>query len=167
MENENKEIIQQEDQIEKTENSEELDELAALRKENQELKAIIAGETKEDEMIKEFFEEFPIAEQFADQLNDIATEKQLNDKNGLIYALAVVLSNNFKTPEKLAGDEDFLKMNIYTNEDIKNHFIKEYLENLAKSPIGCPKKGNIPVSAEKKPKTIASAGEMARALFRK
>ena len=118
-------------------------------------------------MARAYFAEFPFAEDFVDDICQVLEQTGAKDKNDLVYAYAKVISEKYKNPQSLIEDDDFLANNVYTNEKIREFFIKEFLEKAKKAPVGCLKRGGIPTTAADKPKTIASAGEMARALFRK
>ena len=138
-----------------------------LQKENARLLALIEEKNHDCEQAKKFLEEFPCAEEFVDDICLALEQGDTADEYALLYAFAKVLSQKYVQPQKLAEDEDFLKANIYTNDKIREFFVKEFLEKVKKAPVGCLKRGGIPTTSAEKPKTIALAGEMAKALFRK
>ena len=112
--------------------------------------------------------EFPQASGFFDDICDaLAQDGSLAGAEGLNKAYMRVLSQKYKTPEQLAQDEDFLLKHIFCNEKIRERFIRQYLDSLPQAPDVCEKRGAIPVSAHSRPATLRSAGELARALFRK
>lgn len=143
------------------------EQIAKLQEENALLLAALEEKNQDCEMARAFFAEFPFAEDFVDDICQVLEQTGAKDKNDLVYAYAKVISEKYKNPQSLIEDDDFLANNVYTNEKIREFFIKEFLEKAKKAPVGCLKRGGIPTTAADKPKTIASAGEMARALFRK
>lgn len=143
------------------------EQLIKLQEENAKLLEALKEKNQDCETAKAFFAEFPFAEDFVDDICQVVEQVGAKDKSDLVYAYAKVLSEKYKNPKALVDDEDFLANNVYTNEKIREFFIKEFLEKVKKAPVGCLKRGSIPSTTADKPKTIASAGEMARALFRK
>lgn len=139
----------------------------ALQQENARLLSALGEQARENEQAKAFLHQFPLAEEFIDDICCELDKRGVADENALLYAYAQVLSAKYKTPQSLVDDEEFLAQNVYPNEKIREFFIKEFLEKAKRAPIGCLKRGGIPTTSAQKPKTIASAGEMARALFRK
>ena len=143
------------------------EQIVNLQNENARLLALLDEKNHDCEKAEAFFEEFPCAEEFVDDICIALEERGVDDEQALLHAFAKVLSQKYVNPQKLASDEEFLKANIYTNDKIREFFIKEFLEKAKKAPVGCLKRGGIPTTSAEKPKTIALAGEMAKALFRK
>lgn len=143
------------------------DQLIKLKEENAKLLEALEEKNQDCEMARAFFAEFPFAEDFIDDICQKLEDIGAKDKQDIVYAYAKVLGEKYKSPQALVEDQDFLANNVYTNEKIREFFIREFLEKAKKAPVGCLKRGSIPITTADKPKTIASAGEMARALFRK
>jgi|GEM_PF-3390159 hypothetical protein len=139
-----------------------------LTEENEALRTQADGSSPEEEVIEAFLAEFPQASGFFDDICDaLAQDGSLAGAEGLNKAYMRVLSQKYKAPEQLAQDEEFLLKHIFCNEKIRERFIRQYLDSLPQAPDVCEKRGAIPVSAHSRPATLRSAGELARALFRK
>lgn len=122
----------------------------------------------EEEAIEAFLAEFPQAAGFFDDICGVLeAEPELCGAEGLQKAYTRVLAQKYRAPEELAQDEEFLQKNIFCNEQIRRMFIRQYLDSLPQAPEACEKHGAPPVSAHSRPVTLRSAGELARALFRK
>lgn len=77
-------------------------------------------------------------EMVEDITNEIINNETFSKSNdGLEKAYMSVLEKKFIPHENLAKDEEFLNKYIYSNEDIKNKIIKDYVSSLQdiKSPI--------------------------------
>ncbi len=139
-----------------------------IRQLEEENRAFKADPSPEDAVIESFLVEFPGATDFFDDICRVLEEDaSLAGAEGLHKAYTRVLSQKYQAPEQLAQDEDFLLNYIFCNEKIREKFIRQYLDSLPQAPDMCEKRGAIPVSAHSKPATLRSAGELARALFRK
>ncbi len=150
------------------ENSELLEKIEALEKENQRLNEKLSGEDKNAQIAREFFEIFPIAENFVDEICDcLDSDLSLVGMEGLNKALATVLANKYKSPENFANDDDFLENFIFNNSAVRERIIKDYLTAVSTSPKICAKGCSLPVTEREKPKDVRSAGELARALFKR
>lgn len=124
--------------------------------------------SEEDAVIEAFLTEFPqAAEFFEDICGILEAEPALCGAEGLQKAYTRVLAQKYRAPEELAQDEAFLQKNIFGNEKIRGIIIRQYLDSLPQAPEVCEKHGAPPVSAHSRPATLRSAGELARALFRK
>ncbi len=127
--------------------------------------AELRGEDEDRECVKAFFEAFPGAESFADE---ICAYIDMHDGcEGLEQALLYVLLDKYKTPEQLASDENFLKTFIFENKRVKEKMIADYIDSLARTPSVCIERGGLLQTKHEKPATVRAAGELARALFRK
>lgn len=150
------------------ENNELLEKIKVLEQENQRLNAQLSEDNENDRIAREFFENFPIAENFVDEICDcLDSDLSLVGMEGLNKALATVLANKVKTPESFARDNDFLENFIFNNSAVKDRIIKDYLTAVSNSPKICAKGCSLPVTEREKPKDVRSAGELARALFKR
>ncbi len=143
--------------------------LKALEEENAYLKQAAEQETKEEEEVREFLQRFPLAQDFTEELCSCLEEhSELCGTEGLTTALLTVLCKNYKNPKELAHDEEFLRSYIFNNERVSQAILEEYLNSVStQSQAVCVKRGCLPKTEKEKPTTIFSAGEMAKALFRK
>ena len=79
-----------------------------------------------------------------------------------------LLSNNYKKPEDYANDGEFLNNYIFSNKEIKDKIVKDYLSNITQnSPIKIDKSGSsISLTPPKQPTTIAEAGKLAKSIIK-
>ena len=79
-----------------------------------------------------------------------------------------LLSNNYKTAEFYAEDDEFLNNYIFTNKQVKDRILKDYLSNITQnSPIKVDKSGSsITLTPPKQPTTIAEAGKLAKSIIK-
>ena len=115
--------------------------------------------------IAEFISIYPLARTYAGKIGKILLDEPslANNEEGLSLALLRILAKEYKTPELLVEDEDFLNGYVYTNDKIRNYIIAEYLESLEgmTPPIIMARGGEVFVTPAKKPRTIREASDMA------
>ena len=121
------------------------------------------------EKVQKFLQDFPIAKDFALQIGrEIAANQQLSlDPSCLEKALAITLAKGYVSPEKLAADEDFLQKYILTNQSVKDRIIESYFDDLQqnKPPKSISTRGQMTIAPPNKPKSIAEAGSVIRAML--
>lgn len=114
--------------------------------------------------VDKFFEKTPSAKNFAKEIaNKIILEPELKkNKNCLEIALTRVLVDNFKTPEELMSDGQFLKDYVLSNERVKEAVIDAYLKGVRSSqpPVMLTENGMQCVAPQIKPRSIEEAGKM-------
>lgn len=100
----------------------------------------------------------PELEQFADELKTAGSVEELGLK------LAQLLAGKINEPCKIINDENFLNNYVYTNADIINKVVADYLDSLVsiKVPQTITKGGNSYVSPTYRPRTLDEAGKMAK-----
>ena len=100
-----------------------------------------AGESQENIQKEEFawnknISEFLQSHKNASLLVDEITDEIINDNtlktsdDGLEKAYARVIEKKYIPHEELANDQNFLEKYIYSNDNIKNKIIKEYVSSL-------------------------------------
>lgn len=118
-----------------------------------------------DEKIEEFVTKYEFVKPFTSALKDTLTkDKNLNLENEVIN----ILSQNYKSPEFYANDSEFLNNYIFSNKEIKDKIIKDYLSNITlNSPIKYEKSGSsISLTPPKQPSTIKEAGKLAKSIIK-
>lgn len=119
--------------------------------------------------VQRFLRDYPIAKNFAEQIGmEIANDKGLSlDASCLEKALAITLAKEYVAPDKLAEDEDFLQKYILCNESIKDRIIDGYFESLQQNlpPRSISSRGHMTITPPSKPKSIAEAGSVIRAML--
>ncbi|MBR2860836.1 MAG: hypothetical protein IKB86_03270 [Clostridia bacterium] len=145
------------------------EQLKMLQQENESLKRQLGNQDQTDGLIEEFLSEYPLAERFVDEICLCLEENpDLEGKEGLIKALASVLCSSWRDESQLAQDEKFLNNYVFNNQQVRKTILEDYLNEIAsnRGPV-LTKSGALPKTKMEKPQTIRSAGELARALFRK
>lgn len=121
------------------------------------------------EKVQKFLRDFPIAKDFAAQIGrEIADSKDLLfDQNCLEKALAITLAKGYVAPEKLAADEDFLQKYVYSNQAVKDRIIQDYFDELQHNqpPKSISTRGQMTLAPPSRPKSIAEAGSVIRAML--
>lgn len=119
--------------------------------------------------VQRFLRDYPIAKNFAEQIGrEIAKDKGLSlDASCLEKALAITLAKEYVAPDKLAEDEEFLQKYILCNESIKDRIIDGYFESLQQNlpPRSISSRGQMTITPPSKPKSIAEAGSVIRAML--
>ena len=122
--------------------------------------------------IVSFFEDNPLAKNYLKQISQMVVEdKELQKSDApLEKAWLKWLENNFKTPEQLLADEEFLKQ-IKSNEQLKKEIISDYLSQIKNNDFTPPiylKSGTSGVIKNSlKAKSLEEVKELARKIFSK
>lgn len=114
--------------------------------------------------VKTLMEKYPVAERFADELNDEIAKSARAE--GYEEALLNVLSRNIKTEEEMAKDEKVISK-VLSDEDNKEYVINGYLDRIRENNSfrSLPKGGAIPVAPAYRPRSIKEAGEIAKKIL--
>jgi ribosomal protein L11 methylase PrmA len=124
------------------------------------------------ENVKLFFANHPLAKEYIAEISEVLQKDESVSKqtNSLEVALTKVLANKFVPYTELIKDENFLEQYIYSNQQIGEKFINNYLDGLEKNkamPLMTSISGSGTFSSPiKKPKTIKDAGKMVEAYFK-
>ena len=139
--------------------------LSKLENENT-MKQIVQEKILENnKLVDEFVTKFTAAKPFSSALK----ESFANNENVDIKEEALrLISESYKTAEDYVKDEEFLKNYIYTNNEISNKIITDYVKNIThNSPIKIDKAGSaISLIPEAKPATIQEAGKLAKSIIK-
>lgn len=117
-----------------------------------------------DRQVEDFVTKFEAVRPFSNVLKE-----SLQKEDGSIEEQAVkILSNNYKTPDDYIKDNEFLNNYIFSNKEIKDKIIKDYLSNLTQnSPIKIDKSSSsISLTPPKQPTTIQEAGKLAKSIIK-
>ncbi len=117
-----------------------------------------------DRRVDEFVTKFDFAIPFSSALKEsLAEDENLNLESKAMELIA----NNYKSAKDYACDSEFLNNYIYSNQDIKDRIIKDYLSNVTQSsPIKVDNSGSILLTAPKIPTTIKEAGDLAKSIIK-
>lgn len=115
--------------------------------------------------VEEFVTKFEIAKPFSSAIK----ESLANDSNATLETEAMrQIANNYKSAKDYANDSEFLNNYIYSNNEIKEVIIKDYLKNITQnSPIkvqsGASKLSLTPPIA---PSSLKEAGKLAKSIIK-
>ena len=115
-----------------------------------------AGDSKQ--ILEKMLQVNPELEKYADTLNNAKGAEELG------VMLAQMLVGKINEPCNIINDEDFLNKYIYSNENIINKIIVDYMDSLVnlKIPQTILRCGNSYVSPTYRPRNLDEAGKMAK-----
>ena len=118
-----------------------------------------------DKKVDEFVTKFDSVKPFSSALKEsLRSQENTNLEEEAIR----LLSNNYKSAEAYVNDGEFLNNYIFSNKEIKDKIIKDYLSNITQnSPIKLEKSsGSISLTPPKQPATIKEAGKLAKSIIK-
>lgn len=138
--------------------------LAALETENQD-RQNAANQIKENERkVEEFITKFEIAKPFSSALKETLANNHNADINEEAFKM---IANNYKSAKDYAEDQEFLNNYIFSNAEIKDKIVKDYLSQVSQnSPIKVQSGGNITLTPPRVPSTIKEAGMLAKSIIK-
>lgn len=111
-----------------------------------------------------------IANRFSKELKESAKNAQTDNYTEIMQEeLLKRLEQGYKTAEEYAVDQDFLQAYVYTNQEIKDNIIRDYLANLTSAtPVKVVSNisSSIPLSPPNVPSTIQEAGRLAKNIIK-
>ena len=124
-----------------------------------------------DEKVAAFLGKYPMAEEYAQEIGAVlaADEVLAGQENCLEVALGRAVAKNYKKPESIIEDEEFLERHVYHNDKIRDRVISDYLEGLSPlvgAPRTLPQGGAAAIIPPLKAKSIEEAGAMAEKLIK-
>ena len=118
--------------------------------------------------LSDFMESHQFAKKFSKEIaEEISSDKALaNSPHSLQLAYARVLEKHYKDDDAIKN-ENVIKQVVQQNQSLREEIVKEYLDNLKKSPslMSSNRGGAVGLSPFETPKNMKEAGEMARKLF--
>lgn len=139
--------------------------LASLELETEKQNEIQQKQDLLNKRVEEFVTKFDIAKPFTSALKEtLATSENVNLEEEAIR----LISNTYKSAEAYAKDSEFLNNYIYSNQEIKDNIVKDYLSKLTQnSPIKVDNGGaSISLTPPKQPTTIQEAGRLAKSIIK-
>ena len=123
------------------------------------------NQTKENERkVEEFITKFEFAKPFSSALKETLANNLEADLNEEAFKM---IANNYKSAKDFAEDQEFLNNYIFSNNEIKDKIVKDYLSQVSQnSPIKMQTKGNISLTPPKVPTTIKEAGVLAKSIIK-
>ena len=117
-----------------------------------------------DKQVDDFVTKFEAVKPFSSAL-----KASLQKEDAILAEEAIkLLSNNYKSPQDYVNDSEFLNNYIFSNKEIKDKIVKDYLSNITQnSPIKIDKSGSsISLTPPKQPSTIEEAGRLAKSIIK-
>jgi len=139
--------------------------LATLEMQTEKQNEEIQKQEMLNKRVEEFVSKFDIAKPFSSALKEsLATSENANLEEEAIR----LISNTYKSAEDYAKDSEFLNNYIYTNAEIKDNIVKDYLSKIAvNSPIKVDNgAASISLTPPKQPATIQEAGKLAKSIIK-
>ncbi len=138
--------------------------LAQLESEKTEIDKVNAKKAEIDRRVNDFVNKFDIATPFSSALKEtLATDESAD----LGVEAVRLIANNYKKAEDYAKDDEFLNNYIFSNQEIRDRIVKDYLSRLTQnSPIRVESNSNILLSTPKIPTNIQEAGKLAKTIIK-
>lgn len=139
--------------------------LSMLESENVKTQNELTKKAEQEKRVNEFVSKFDIAKPFSSALKEsLATNEDVDIKEETLR----IISKTYKSAEDYSQDEEFLNNYIFSNKEIKDKIVKDYLSQITQnSPIKMDNGGGtISLSPPKVPKTIQEAGRLAKSIIK-
>lgn len=139
--------------------------LATLESENTAREKDASKRLEIEKKVDEFATKFDIIKPFSSALK----ENLIQDENSNFEdEVMKIITNNYKRAQDYVSDDEFLNNYIYSNSEIKDKIIKDYLSKIPQnSPIRIDAGSNsIPLSPPNRPSTIQEAGRLAKSIIK-
>ena len=123
--------------------------------------------------VSNFLQEHKDAKKFASEISqEILTNPKLkNNENALELAWAKIVSQKYKLPETVLGDDKFVEDFVLNNEQIKQKILNSYIKNIENNKVPpfvtASQGGNIAFPSAKKATTLSEAKQLVEAIFKK
>ena len=139
--------------------------LSMLESENVKTQNELTRQAENDKRVNEFVNKFDIVKPFSSALKESLTSGENVDLNEVALGL---ISKTYKTAEDYSHDDEFLNNYIFSNQEIKDKIVKDYLSKITQnSPIKVENgSGAISLSPPNVPKTIKEAGRLAKSIIK-
>ncbi len=139
--------------------------LSVLETENLKVKQEINKQMENNKRVDEFVNKFEFAKPFSSALKESLASSENVDINEEALNL---ISKSYKTAEDYSQDEEFLNNYIFSNENIKNKIVKDYLKNVTQnSPIKVDSgTKNISLCPPNVPKSLKEAKSLAKSIIK-
>ena len=139
--------------------------LASLESENVKTQNELNKKAEQAKRVDEFVSKFDLAKPFSSALKEsLATDETVDIKEEAIR----LISKTYKSAEDYSRDDEFLNNYIFSNQEIKDKIVKDYLSKITQSsPIKIENgAGNITLTPPKVPTTIREAGKLAKSIIK-
>lgn len=139
--------------------------LSLLEQASEKTQNQLEKQAENERKIEEFVSKFEFAKPFSGALK----ESLNNNENANISEEALrFISKTYKTAEEYSKDDEFLNNYIFSNPNIKDKIVKDYLQKITQnSPIKMESGGgSISLTPPSQPKTISEATRLAKSIVK-
>ncbi len=139
--------------------------LASLENENAKTQNELMKREEQEKRVDEFISKFEIVKPFKSALKESLSQ---NEEADIKEEAIRLISKSYKTAQEFSQDEEFLNNYIFSNQEIKDKIVKDYLSKITQnSPIKVDGgASNITLSPPKVPTTILEAGKLAKSIIK-
>ena len=139
--------------------------LASLENETEKQNAEAIKQDMLNKRVEDFVSKFEKVKPFSSALKETLAS---SDNANLEEEAIRLMSNTYKSAEEFSKDSEFLNNYIYSNKEIKDNIIKDYLSKITQnSPIKMDSGGSsISLTPPSMPTTIQEAGRLAKSIIK-
>lgn len=139
--------------------------LATLESENLKANEENQKRVEREKRVDDFITKFDAVKPFSSALKETLNS---NENANLEEEALRLVTNSYKSAENYATDQEFLNNYIFSNQEIKDKIVKDYLSKITQnSPIKVENSGSaITLTPPKQPSTIEEAGRIARNIIK-
>lgn len=139
--------------------------LASLESENVKAQNELNRQAEQEKSVEEFVSKFENFKPFKSALKEsLMAGESVDIKDEAIR----LMSKSYKTAQDYSQDEEFLNNYIFSNQEIKDKIVKDYLSKITQdSPIKMGNSGSsITLTPPKVPTSIKEAGNLAKTIIK-
>ena len=139
--------------------------LASLENENIKTQHELTKKAEQESKVDEFVSKFDFAKPFSSALKESLSQSEDIDLKEEALRL---MAKTYKSAMEYSKDDEFLNNYIYSNQEIKDKIVKDYLSKITQnSPIKMNNGGtSIALTPAKTPATIQEAGKLAKSIIK-
>lgn len=139
--------------------------LAMLESENEKNLSELTKRAEQEKKVDEFVSKFEILKPFKSAMKESLSVNEDANLNEVALDLIV---KSYKNAQDYSQDEEFLNNYIFSNQEIKDKIVKEYLSKVTQnSPIKVENGAkSITLTPPSVPKTIKEAGKLAKTIIK-
>lgn len=130
----------------------------------------LAKQDKINASVEEVLNKYSRCKPFEEKIKENLQSSDSDDYSKLAEEnLLKLLVENFKSPDEMVKDENFLSNYIFNNDTIKDTIIYEYLKKLKSAPnvkVATSFNSSIPATPPSKINTISEAGNIAKSIIK-
>ena len=125
----------------------------------------ITFKAEQEKRVDEFVSKFDVVKPFSSALKEsLMSGEEVDIKEEALR----LISKTYKSAEDYSRDDEFLNNYIFSNQEIKDKIVKDYLSKITQnSPIKVDSSStSITLTPAKAPSTIKEAGRLAKSIIK-